>query len=138
MENNELETIWKSFDRKIDDMLIINKDLAINISRQKINKQISKLYLPKWTAVLIGLPYTLILIGITMIATIAKAYVVAIGFGVLSILMILVLSQYFYQLYLISQIRNNEEVLSTQKQLSQLRISSFNSLNLSVFQLPFG
>ena len=137
MENIELKNIWKSYDQKISSMLEINKDIAINLSKQKLDKQISRLYRPKWTAVLIGIPYTILLIIITIIASIANAYLVAIGFGAISLIMAILLGNYFYQLYLISEIRNSDEVLSTQQQLSKLRISSFNSLNFAVFQLPF-
>ena len=137
MENIELKNIWKSYDQKISNMLEINKDIAINLSKQKLDKQISRLYRPKWTAVLIGIPYTILLINITIIASIANAYLVAIGFGAISLIMAILLGNYFYQLYLISEIRNSDEVLSTQQQLSKLRISSFNSLSFAVFQLPF-
>lgn len=137
MENIELQNIWKSYDRKLESMLAINKEIAVNLSRQKLNRQIGRLYRPKWTAIIIGVPYTLLLIAATTIASIAMAYFVAIGFGIISLIMTSVLLHYFYQLYLISQIRNDEEVLSTQHQLSKLRISSFKSLNVAVFQLPF-
>lgn len=137
MTNNELQNIWKSYDRKLEGMLAVNKDIAINLSRQKLNKQISRLYRPKWTAIIIGVPYTLLLIAVATIASIAKAYFVAIGFGIISLIMTILLGHYLYQLYLISRVRNDEEVLSTQYQLTKLRISSFKSLNLAVFQLPF-
>lgn len=137
MENIELQNIWKSYDQKIQDMLVINKDIAINLSKQKLDKQIGRLYRPKWTAVLIGIPYTLLLITIAVIASTANAYFVAIGFGAISLIMAILLSNYFYQLYLISEIRNSDQVLSTQQYISKLRISSFNSLNFVVFQLPF-
>ena len=137
MENIELQNIWKSYDQNILSMLEINKDIARNLSKQKLDKQISRLYRPKWTSVLIGVPYTILLIVITIIASIANAYLVAIGFGAISLIMAILLGNYFYKLYLISEIRNSDEVLSTQQQLSKLRISSFNSLNFAVFQLPF-
>ena len=98
MENIELQSIWKSYDRKLESVLVINKDIAINLSRQKLNKQISRLYRPKWTALIIGVPYTLLLMAATTIASIAKAYFVAIGFGTISLIMIILLLQYFYQL----------------------------------------
>lgn len=137
MENFELENIWKSYNKKMESILAINKELAINLTMQKLNKQISRLYRPKWTAIFIGVPYTLLLIAVTTIASIAKAYFVAVGFGAISLIMTILLLNYFYQLYLISQVKNSEEILSTQQQLSKLRISSFNSLNLAVIQLPF-
>lgn len=137
MENFELQNIWKSYDQKLESMLAINKDIAINLSRQKLNKQISRLNRPKWTALIIGVPYTLLLIAVTIIASIAKAYFVAIGFGTIALLMTILLLHYLYQLNLISRVKSDEEVLSTQYLLSKLRISSFRSLNLAVFQLPF-
>ncbi len=137
MENNDLQGLWQSNDQKLEQILAINKVLAIDLTKEKLNKQISRLYRPKWTAILIGIPYTLLLMAITAIASIAKAYFVAIGFGAISLVMLILLVNYFYHLYLISQVQNNEDILSTQEHLSKLRISSFNSLNLAVFQLPF-
>lgn len=137
MENIELQNIWKSYDQKIQSMLTINKEIAINLSKHKLDKQMSRLYRPKWTGVLIGIPYTMLLMVITFIASNANAYLVALGFGIISLIMVIILGNYFYQLYLISEIRNSDDVLSTQQQVSKLRISSFNSLNFAVFQLPF-
>ena len=137
MENIELQSIWKAYDQKMERMLAINQDLAINLTRQKLKKQMRRLYLPKWTAIVIGVPYTLLLMAVTTIAVIAEGYLVAIGFGAIALIMATMLVSYGYQLYLISQVRNNEDVLSTQEQLSKLRISSFKSLKLAVFQLPF-
>ncbi|MDB4293340.1 hypothetical protein N9954_08030 [Maribacter sp.] len=137
MDSIELQNIWKSYDQKMEHMLAINKEVAIHLTRQKFNTQMSRFYLPKWIAVLIGLPYTLLLIAVTTIACLAKAYFVALGFGAIALIMIALLLTYFHQLYLIRQVKNNENILSTQQQLSKLRISSFRSLNLAVFQLPF-
>ncbi len=137
MDTVELQHIWKSYDQKIQSMLTLNTEIALNLSRQKLDKQIRKLNRPKWTGVLIGVPYTILLIGITIAAAISDAYFVAMGFGAISLIMAIVLGNYFYQLHLISEIRSSDDVLFTQKQLSKLRISSFNALNFSVFQLPF-
>jgi general stress protein CsbA len=137
MENIEFEKIWKSYDQKIENLITINKELAIDLTRQKLNRQINRLYLPKWTGIAIGVPYTILLISITVIASIAKAYFVAIGFWVISLIMVALLIHYFYHLYLISEVKSSEDIISTQEQLSKLKISSFNSINLAVFQLPF-
>ena len=137
MDNIELQNIWQSYDQKMEDMLAINKEVAIELTRQKLNKKISRLYRPKWIAVLLGVPYTLLLIVVTIIASFAQAYFVAIGFGAIALLMVGLLASYFYQLYLISKVKKSEDILSTQEQLSSLRISSFNSLKLAVLQLPF-
>ena len=137
MESIELNNIWKSYDEKVQSILAVNKDIAINLSMDKLDKQISRLYRPKWTAIMIGIPYTILLIAISIFASTAKAYFVAIGFGVISLIMAILMGNYFYQLYLISEIKNCDEVISTQQQLAKLRISSFNCMNFAVFQLPF-
>jgi len=137
MDNIELQNIWKSYDRNIQNVLALNKDIAIALSKQKLDKQISRLYRPKWFAVLIGIPYTLLLICITIVAYISQAYFVAFGFGAIALIMAITLINYFHQLYLIGQIRHCEEVLSTQQRLARLKISSFDTINVVVFQLPF-
>jgi len=137
MENIELQNIWKLYDQKIQSILSVNKEIAINLSKQKLEKQISRLYRPKWTAIVIGVPYTFLLIAITIIASVSKAYFVALGFGAISLIMAILLGNYFYQFYLINEIRNSDEIISTQQQLSKLKISSYNCLNFAVFQLPF-
>jgi hypothetical protein len=137
MKTIELENLWKSQNEKIDQLLTLNKEVAINLSKEKLNKQIGRMYRPKWTAVLIGVPYTILLIGITVTASLSGAFFVALGFGAIALIMAGLLLHYFQQLFLISQVRNNEEVLATQEKLSKLRISSFKSLNLAVAQLPF-
>lgn len=136
MENIELRDIWKSRDQKMERMLAINKEMAVHLARQKLNKQISRLYRPKWTAVLIGIPYTLFLIAITIIASVAEAYFVALGVGAIALITSMLLLLYFYQMTLIGRVKNDEGILSTQRQLSKLRVSSYRSLTLAIFQLP--
>lgn len=137
MENIELQQLWKAQDQKLQTLLSINQAVVTKLSQQELHQKMRSLYRPKWTAIIIGLPYTLLLLLITMFALAAKAYLVALGFGAIALLMLIVLGNYGYQLYLISEIRHTEAVLSTQQLLAKLRISSFNCINFAVFQLPF-
>lgn len=137
MDSNNLQAIWKSYDDKMEKLLTVNKAIAVELTRQKMNKQISRLNRPKWLGINIGIPYTILIWTVAMTATLAQAYLVAIGFGAIGLIMTILLGHYFYQLHLIDQVSNSEDVLSTQKQLSKLRLSSIRSLNLSVIQLPF-
>jgi hypothetical protein len=137
MDNIALKQLWQSQNEKIDNLLSINKKIAVELAREKISKQLGKLYQPKLTAIFIGVPYTLLLVGITIIAFMAKAYFVTTGFGAISLIMMGLLGKYCYQLYLINKLRHNDEVISTQEQLSKLQLSSYQSVILAVFQLPF-
>ena len=137
MKDNELQQIWKTYDQKMDAVLAVNKVVAIDLTRQKLSRQIGRMTLPKRFALIIGVPYTLLLVAVTIIATMAQAYLVAFGFGVIALIMWGLLGNYFYQLYLIDQVKNSDDILHTQKQLAELELSSFRSLHLAVFQLPF-
>lgn len=137
MHNIDLKNIWQSSDAKIDRLLAINKEIAIQMTRQKLNRQISRLFLPKWIMIFLGIPYLMLLLSIATIAFFAKAYLVMIGFAAISLIMIILLLIYFHQLYLVNKVRHTNDVMTTQKQLSKLKLASYNSLNLAIFQLPF-
>lgn len=137
MKDNELQQIWKIYDQKMDAVLAVNKSVAIDLARQKLSRQIGQMTLPKRFAVVIGVPYTLLLVTVTIIAAVAEAYLVAFGFGVIALVMCVLLGNYIYQLFLIDQVKNSDDILQTQKQLAELELSSLRSLYLAVFQLPF-
>ncbi len=137
MEQQEWNKLWASQNKNLQSGLKLNKDMAIAITLQKIDAQMQKTQRPMWTAVLLGIPYTLLLIAITTIGIWARAPFVAIGFGCIAILTILTLTKYFYHLHLIAQVKRADAVLPTQKLLSRLKISSYQSLHLAIFQLPF-
>ncbi len=137
MDNTELQDIWKSYDQKVGDALTINKKVAIMLTKQKLNHQIGQLYLPKWMAIGIGIPYVVILIIITVTATFAGAFLVALGFGTIALINTALIASYIYHISLVRNIRCNDDILSTQHQLSRLRISSYNTIRMAVLQLPF-
>ena len=137
MENIELSELWKSYDQKIDQVLTMNKEVALHISKQKINTQMNKLALPKRAVTLIGIPYTALLIAISYITFKAEAYIMTLGFGAISLIMLVVLGNFFYQLILINKIKGSDEVIAVQQQLANIKLSSFNALKLSIYQLPF-
>lgn len=137
MENTELQAIWQSYDSKIEDMLSLNKKIALDLARQKIHRNIGSLYRPKGMALVLGVPYTLLLFAVAATALMGQAYLVAAGFGAIALLMTGLLLVYGHQLYLIGQVRKSEAVLSIQRQLSRLRLAGFRSLSLAIFQLPF-
>jgi len=137
MDNNELIKLWSTYDIKLDNVLSLNRDIAISLTKQKLDKTISGLYLPKMIAIIIGIPYTILLSLVTIIAICADAYFVALGFGAIAIIMVTTLFVYFYHLYLIRQVKLSGDIISTQQHLSRLKISSYNCLRFSIFQLPF-
>lgn len=137
MEDNELLKIWKSYDQKLDQVLLLNKQLVSSLTKNDLNKTINKLKRPKIVMLLIGIPYTFLLYFITFIAYQAGGFFVSIGFGAISLIMNIVIVSYIYHLYLISEINKNDNIIEVQKKLSSLKISSFSTVKLALLQIPF-
>ena len=121
MKDNELLDIWKSYDQKLDQVLSLNKQLTYDITKNKLNKTINKLRNPKKIALFIGIPYALLLFFITTIAFIAGNPFVCFGFGVITIIMVIVIIQYFYHLSLINEINNDNNIIKVQEKISKLK-----------------
>ncbi len=137
MEDKELLKIWKSYDQKLEEVLILNKEIAYEITKGKFHKTINSLRFPKSMLLIFGIPYTLILCFITWITFKAGAFIMMIGFGSISLIMIGVLVGYAYHLFLIARINGEEVISEVQKRLAELKISSFYIARLTVLQLPF-
>ncbi len=137
MNEKELLNIWKLYDQKLDELLTINKQMASDISKQKLNRTIGSLQLPKKFLLILGTPYTFLLYFITFIGYNANAFFVMLGFGIISLIMTGVIVSYGYHLYLISQIKRTQNILEVQTKLARLKLSSFNVARLAIIQLPF-
>jgi hypothetical protein len=108
-----------------------------DITKEKLNRTIGSMRRPKLTALLIGIPYTILIYFIAFIGYQAGGTFVFIGFGFIAILMNSIIVGYLYHLYLISKIEGTEEIISVQKQIAELRISSYHLTRIALFQLPF-
>ncbi|MEM9919479.1 MAG: hypothetical protein AAF990_15355 [Bacteroidota bacterium] len=137
MNDKELLSIWKSYDQKMNDVLTLNKEVAYEITREKLHKTIRSLRLPKSLLLVLGAPYTFLLCFVSWIAFKAGAYIVAFGFGVIGLVMVGVIVGYIYHIYLISKINRAEKITEVQKGIAELKISSYNIARWVVVQLPF-
>lgn len=137
MEDQELLNMWKSYERKLDEVLEINRNMVIEATKGRLQKTIGKLRRPKSMAILIGIPYTLLLYAIAGVALKAGGVFQSIGFGAIGLITTVVIVLYAYHLYLVGQITGEDDIQYVQKRLSRLRLSSFNCLRLAIVQLPF-
>ena len=129
--------IWKSVDAQLESSVHVNKKMSSSLSTERFKKQIRQLNRPKRRALLIGIPYFCLLTAVVFLSVKARAPFVAIGFGAIALVMFITLSLYIYQLVLIRKLRTSDQIVSMQKRLSRLRLTSFTSLHLALFQLPF-
>ncbi|MDF1699172.1 MAG: hypothetical protein P1U56_25180 [Saprospiraceae bacterium] len=136
MNEQEIFSLWNSQNQKLDESLQLNKEIIKHLTKQKLDKTIGKLRLPKLGTLFIGIPYFILLVLITFVAFKAKATFVFIGFGLIALLMYGIIVGYCYHLYLIAKIRGTEDLVSVQKQLAQLKLSNYNLTKLAILQLP--
>jgi len=137
MQDQELITLWKSYDSKMDAVLAVNQQIVSELTQQRLQKTIGKLRRPKTIALLIGIPYTLLIFAITGIAWAAGGIFPFIGFGIIGLIMTFTLCLYGYHLHLISQINGADDIQSVQVKLSKLKLASFQTLRIALLQLPF-
>lgn len=137
MNDTELFNIWQSYDRKLDKVLRVNEQVTFDLLKGKLDKSIGKMKRPKRLMLAIGIPYTILLYFITGIAWKAGAVFVFLGFGAIALIMAAVVVSYFYHLHLIHEINHSDDVVEVQEAMSKLEIASFNSIRLSILQIPF-
>ncbi len=137
MKDQELVDIWKSYGSTMDEVVAVNKQLAMEVTKGRVQKSIGKLRRPKAMILMIGIPYAVFMCGLTAVAFLAGGVFPTIGFGAITIIMLLTIGLYMRQLYLIGQINGADEIQHVQERLSKLKLSSYNSARLAVVQLPF-
>lgn len=137
MNDKELINIWKSYDQKLDQVLVLNKQITYDLTKKKLNKTINKMKYPIKMMLFIGAPYTLLLFIITFIAFKSGGFFVCLGFGTISIIMAIVFGRYLYHLKLIADINRHHDIVVVQEKMSRLKLSVFNSTKLAIVQIPF-
>jgi hypothetical protein len=137
MKEQELLSLWNDQNLKLEEILNLNKKIVKDVTKEKLNKTIGSLRRPKLTALILGIPYTIFLYFIAFVGYQAGGIFVLTGFGFIAIFMNILIIGYLYQLHLITQIKGTEDIITVQKQLAELRISSFNLTRITLFQLPF-
>lgn len=136
MKDKKLIELWNTQNEKLEKSLKLNREIILHLTKRKLNETIGKLRLPKLTALFIGIPYVILLGLITFIAYKAEATIVFIGIGLIALLMLGLIGGYIYHLHLIRQIQGTDDIITVQKQIANLKISSYNLTRLALLQIP--
>jgi hypothetical protein len=143
MEDRELKNIWQSYDRKIAEAQLLNaQSWALNlrcfetIQQQKAASRLNALARFKTGAVILGILWVLFLSVLVWGNGFANPY-----FGV-SVSIIALFSAYAVVVYikhiiLIRQLNYDGNIIDTQKKLSALQASTFQSTRVLWLQMPF-
>ena len=137
MENSDIISLWKSYDKKLEDNLLFNKKNAEDITKLKVQSLIGSMKPLKIFTILIGI----IWVGIVDILIINLFHeanpIFLISAGIQVLLTKLAIGIYLYQMVLIHQIDISSPILKTQEKLTRLKSTTLWIARLLFLQLPF-
>ncbi|NGP89923.1 hypothetical protein [Fodinibius halophilus] len=140
MKEPEFEELWKSYDKKLEENLSLNKKNARDITSLKVQSLLSSMRPVKLFALITGLLW--VGIGFLIIIPIfLYGFESANKFFLFSATIQLTVTAaglwiYLYQLILINQTDITEPVLETQKRLAKLKSSTLWVAQIMFLQLP--
>ncbi len=136
MDESQILDLWKSYDKKLEQNLLLNRKNAEDITRIKVKSFVSSMKPLKIFTVVAGIVWVFFL-GALIIALVGKATpFFLIPTGILFILNVLAVGIYFYQLILIHLVSIDEPILATQKKIASLRSSTIWIARILFLQLP--
>jgi hypothetical protein len=136
MEDSQILNLWKSYDKKLEENLLLNRRNAADITKIKVKSFVSSMKPLKIFTIVAGVVWVGFL-GILIIGLFGKATpFFLISAGILFILNSLAVGIYLYQLVLIHLVSIDEPILITQKKIAGLRSSTIWIARILFLQLP--
>ncbi len=136
MEDTEIINIWKTYDKKLEKSLLLNKQNTEELTKMKVQSSLTSITPLKIFGIVIGL----IWVGFVDLLIISLFPVANPFFLASAIIQVictkLAIGIYLYQLILIRQVNINAAVLTTQAKLARLRSSTIWVARISFLQLP--
>ena len=136
MEENQLLALWESYDRKLSENLILNRQNAQDLTKIKVKSLLSGMQPLKIFAILTGIIWVLLLDVVVFNIWPAANPIFLIAIGIHILLTKLAIGIYIYQLVLINLVDINEPILSTQEKIAKLKSSTLWITRLLFLQLP--
>jgi hypothetical protein len=137
MENSDIINLWKSYDKKLEENLLINKKNAEDITKLKVQSLIGSLKPLKIFTILVGIIWVCI-VDILIINLFKEANpIFLISAGIQVLLTKLAIGIYLYQMILINQVDVSNPILKTQEKLARLKSTTLWIARLLFLQLPF-
>ena len=136
MEDIEIINLWKSYDKKLNENLLLNRKNAEDITHMKVQSFLASMKPLKIFAIVVGIIWVgfvdVLIINLFRIAT----PLFLISAGIQSLLTTLAIGVYLYQLILIYQVDISEPILATQDRLARLKSSTLWVTRILFLQLP--
>ena len=136
MEDKELINLWKTYDKKLEENLTLNKKNAEDLTKIKIQSSLASMKPLKVFTIIVGI------LWVTFVdVLILGAYKAGGTFFLISAIIQVMLTKlaigiYVYQLILIDKVDINDSVLVTQERIARLKSSTIWITRLLFLQLP--
>lgn len=136
MEDIEIIKLWKSYDQRLQESLVLNRQHTEEITRLKAQSFLSSMRPIKVFTVLAGILWVALvdMVLVNNFRTLSSFFLVSMGIQVL--LTKLAIGIYLYQLILLHQTDVSEPILATQERIARLQSSTIWVTRLLFLQLP--
>lgn len=135
MEETTLQHIWKAQDAKLDKAMKLNLFLLESVQKQKAESKLNSLAKLKLWAVVLGIIWSLFL-GLLIYGNQLQNMYFTISTGMILLFTILAIAVYIKHVGMIRGLDYSMSITDTQKRLSELQRSTFNTRFLFL-QTPF-
>ncbi|ASZ12214.1 hypothetical protein KTO58_13685 [Chitinophaga pendula] len=136
MEEQDILTLWRSFDQQLATQLSFNQRQAVDLTQLKVQSLLGSMRPVKLFALAVGILWVL-LVDTFIVMVWPKASIYFLVSAIVQVLLTkLAIGIYIYQLALIQQVDISAPILATQDRLARLRASTLWVTRLLFLQLP--
>ncbi|MBK7853605.1 MAG: hypothetical protein IPJ79_00630 [Bacteroidetes bacterium] len=136
MKEIEILNLWKSYDKKLDETLHLNRKNAEDILHLKIRSAVFSMKPIKIFTIICGILWVILVDGILLMSFSFASPFFIVSMGLQVLLTKAAIFIYLYQLIIIHQIDVSQPVLQTQEKLARLQSSTLWVTRLLFLQLP--
>ncbi|MFD2522839.1 hypothetical protein ACFSR2_18210 [Emticicia soli] len=136
MEDKELINLWKTYDKKLEENLTLNRKNAEEITKIKIQSSLASMKPLKVFTVIVGILWVTFVDVLILGAFKAGGTFFLVSAIIQVILTKLAIGIYMYQLILIDKVDINDSILVTQERIARLKSSTIWTTRLLFLQLP--
>ncbi|MDJ1482808.1 hypothetical protein QNI16_20070 [Cytophagaceae bacterium YF14B1] len=136
MKNTDILTIWKSYDQKLNENLLLNRKNAEDITKIKVRSFLTSMRPLKIFAILAGILWVVFVDTLIVLLFPVASPFFLISAGIQVLLTKLSIGVYLYQWVLIELVDIDEPVLTTQERIAHLQASTLWVIRILFLQLP--
>ena len=140
MEDLEIINIWKSYDKKLEENLSLNKGIAEDVTKMKVKSYLTSMKPIKIFTIVVGILWVgfggVFITNLFVFAFSKVSKFFLFSAGIQLTLTAIAIVVYLYQLILIYQSDINEPILATQDKLARLKSSTLWVTRILFLQLP--